>query len=83
MEKAGLVVLSPSRLRDHETPLLLACRASACLKGINVRNGIAYATREEGCHGLGISKDVVIELEKWIELKVHPFLSSETAATAA
>lgn len=80
MEKAGLVVLSPSWLKNHESPLLLACWASKCLKGINVQNGIAHTTRrEEGGHGLRVSKEVVIELEKWIGLEAHLFLSSETA----
>jgi len=79
MQKASLVVLSPSWLQDHTTPLLLACRALGCLKGINVQNGITHATwREEGGHSLRLSKDVVIELEKWVELKAHLFLSSDT-----
>lgn len=53
MQKAGLVILSPSWLRDHTTPLLLACQALGCLKGINIQNGITHATRkEEGGHSL-------------------------------
>jgi hypothetical protein len=80
MQKAGLIVLAPSWLRDHPTPLLLVCRASECLKGINTQNGIAHARkREDGGHGLGLSKEVVVKLEKWIRLKSHLFLSSETA----
>jgi hypothetical protein len=78
MEKVGLIVLSPRWLEGHETPLLLACRA--CQKGINIQNGVIHATRKElGGHGLKASKDIVIELEKWIRLKAHLFLSSETA----
>ena len=78
MEKVGLIVLSPRWLEGHKTPLLLACRA--CQKGINIQNGVVHATRKElGGHGLKASKDIVIELEKWIKLRVHLFLSSETA----
>jgi len=78
MEKVGLIVLSPRWLEGHETPLLLACRA--CQKGINIQNGVVHATRKElGGHGLKASKDIVIELRKWIKLKAHLFLSSETA----
>ena len=78
MEKVGLLVLSPRWLEGHETPLLLACWA--CKKGINIQNGVDHATRKElGGHGLKASKDVVIELGKWIKLKAYLFLSSETA----
>ena len=78
MEKVGLIVLSPRWLQDHTAPLILACRA--CEKGINIQNGIAHATRKElGGHGLKASKDIVIELEKWIKLKAQLFLSSDIA----
>jgi hypothetical protein len=78
MEKVGLIVLSPRWLEGYETPLLLACRH--CEKGINIQNGVVHATRKQsGGHGLKTSKDIRMELERWIKLKAHLFLSSETA----
>jgi len=78
MKKVGLIVLSPRWLKGQETPLLLACWA--CQKGINIQNSVVHATRKElGGHGLKASKDIVIELQKWIKLKAQLFLSSETA----
>jgi hypothetical protein len=78
MEKVGLVVLRPSWLQDYETPLLLVCRA--CLKGINIQNGISHVTgKEDGGHRLRVGKEIVVELKEWMERKAHLFLSSTTA----
>ena len=78
MEKVGLVVLRPSWLQDYTTPLLLVCRA--CLKGINIQNGISHATgKEDGGHRLKVGKEVVVELKDWMKQKAHLFLSSTTA----
>jgi len=78
MEKVGLVVLRPSWLQDYTTPLLLVCRA--CLKGINIQNGISHVTgKEDGGHCLKVGKEVVVELKEWIKRKAHLFLSSATA----
>lgn len=78
MEKVGPVVLRPSWLQDYTTPLLLVCRA--CLKEINIQNGISHATgKENGGHRLRVGKEAAVELKEWMERKAQLFLSSTTA----